>query len=224
MKRKTEILVGTLDTLDVFSKWFLSVAVVIWWAGLSSVSQIEILGIKIERNKSFAVAGFFFVVMNVVFYQYFRRVRLISRSSADDKKQEFLSALFFHPWILNPFGIYSDVDANKNILSGFHISFLVIIWWMCNMSLYALYPIYSIHAGATVEWGLYILITLLFALFGLLTLKELLAIFSNLKLAVELADEDIKKLFKAQFTSFELMLSAGVLLGFSITITIIFLL
>lgn len=218
----SKILAISLDTLDSFCKWFLSVSVVIWWAGLSNtVCVIKILDIEIARSKSFIIAGIFFFVMNLIFFQHFRRIHLLLKIPSNTSPQELLRTLFFHCWMLNPFGIYGWNKQNK-VSIPFHIAFLVVIWWLCNMSLYALYPDFEIE-GIYRRFAFYAVVFCSFGYIGLLTLKEILEIFATLKEMVIRCDEETRILFNQHFALHRSMLSAGVIAGLAITCLIIFL-
>jgi hypothetical protein len=138
-------------------KWFLSIAVIIWWAGLASDEKvIELLGLKVAKIKLFPVAGAFFVLMNLVFWLYLKRISAIFKLADEKDQSAVLAALATHPWILNPFALYNVKKSGG--VSYVNVSLLVLVWWFCNLSLCAIYPYFSLSTVLGSPWLGFVLV------------------------------------------------------------------
>ncbi|TKC59193.1 hypothetical protein FBD94_16815 [Pedobacter hiemivivus] len=207
---------NTLDSLDTFLKWFLSIAVVIWWAGLIETDTIDVLELKIPKSNAFPVIGIIFVLFNVVFLLKLKRLHFLLQETNVEKREDIVCTLFTHEWVLNPFGMFHD-RRSVSWLHNCHRSLIVIVWWLCNASLINLY--YSFQASQIQLIICYAGILGAFLLIGLMSLSEIISIADTLyQFSGDVNSRRIKERLKSLHDIIKPVMIIGVIAGLIITL------
>nr|VFK23175.1 MAG: hypothetical protein BECKMB1821G_GA0114241_100418 [Candidatus Kentron sp. MB]VFK28350.1 MAG: hypothetical protein BECKMB1821I_GA0114274_100617 [Candidatus Kentron sp. MB]VFK74214.1 MAG: hypothetical protein BECKMB1821H_GA0114242_100235 [Candidatus Kentron sp. MB] len=126
-----------LDDLMVILRWALLLAVGFWWTGVHDIDSSSFLGIKIKQTHALWVAIIFYLTINLAVLDRLLRISDLVKLADDENFHDAFSRLALHPWMLNPFSYFgASMMARAHSAKGFGA--LIIIWWICNSSLYSL--------------------------------------------------------------------------------------
>lgn len=126
-----------LDSIAELIKWAILFAIALWWAGVQKQNPIEALGIKVRREHAFALGAIAYSAVNVLVLLKLLRLGDLFRAIPDTSVSEGIARLTTHIWELNPFA-YFGPDILARAHSGLGLGGLIVVWWMCNSSLFAL--------------------------------------------------------------------------------------
>jgi len=126
-----------MDALADVVKSTLLVAVVFWWAGLRHEKVIKVFELEIPRQQALIAAIVIFIVLNILVIDKLIRLRALVLLTPDAYVTKAVTRMATHPWAANPFAYFgafglSRYSANKGL------SALILIWWVCNSSLFTL--------------------------------------------------------------------------------------
>lgn len=165
----------TLTSLDSFCKWFLSFSIIVWWAAISGKNEtISFLNLDVDRKEAFALIGVVFIVLNIALLLKIKRLHNLIRATKDEGREQLFTHLLTHDWILNPFAL-SNIGGPNAKLPSIHPALLVIVWWLCNMSLFGFFDSFETREGIW-QYIAYLMIFTPFLLVGIMALKEIIEI------------------------------------------------
>jgi hypothetical protein len=119
-----------LDALAKIYNWAILIAIAVLWAGLQRRPEIEVLGIKIQRQQSFYALSALFLVANLVVLVLFLRLGDILSLIDDTHILEATSRLATHSWVLNPYAFFAPSMLSRSVSAeGFGL--LIVTWWLC---------------------------------------------------------------------------------------------
>jgi hypothetical protein len=79
----------------------------------------------------------YYVCSNFFVLDYFVRIYSLLRLLDDDHFVKAVTRLSLHSWVLNPFSYFGD-DLGSRLISAKGSGGLILVWWLCNASLYGL--------------------------------------------------------------------------------------
>ncbi len=126
-----------LDSLNDIVKWVLLLALVFWWAGIQRQDSIHALDITVSRKQALFVATAAFLLANILVFNRIVRIGELLLIVAPPNVDRAITKLALNSSIHNPFAFFGGSRlASWHSSGGF--GFLIIIWWVCNSTLYAL--------------------------------------------------------------------------------------
>jgi hypothetical protein len=126
-----------LGSLESYVNAIVLLAVASAWAGIRRSRQIEAFGTKIDRRYAFWVLAPLYLLGNATLLILLLRVGDLLQQLDGAHLIEGFSKLATHPWILNPFSFYGP-SPTARFYSGEGHGLLIVVWWLCNASLYTL--------------------------------------------------------------------------------------
>lgn len=137
MHMNQEVLVDAidrhLDSIDFYVKAIVLLAIPTTWAGLHH-KQPQALGIEIDLRNAFWFFAIIFILGNAAIFVLLRRLHGLTLLMSPEYAVEGATKLTTHPWVLNPFCFTGS--RYSLLLSSVSLSILIVIWWLCNASLY----------------------------------------------------------------------------------------
>ena len=134
-----------LDSLKAVIGWSLLLAVGFGWTGLTQEQSVEMLGLKVDRDKAFAVAVIFYIFMNAKALDVLLRLEHLMNLLKDEFFMEGISTVALHPFIGNPFSYFGKGRiARQNSAKGYGL--LIILWWIAHSSLYTFADGFDVYA------------------------------------------------------------------------------
>lgn len=132
-----ESITSHLDDLNALLKWALLLAVGFWWAGTRRKDEFEALGMTFHQTHALFVAVGFYLIVNITVLERFLRLADLVALTDEANLKEAVSRLGVHPWVLNPFS-YFGLGMLARTHSAKGLGSLIVVWWVCNSSLYSL--------------------------------------------------------------------------------------
>jgi hypothetical protein len=130
---QTVLLVSLAAHLDALAKiynWAILIAIAVLWAGIQKRSEIEVLGLKIQRQQSFYALAALFLVANVLVLVLFLRVGDVLSLIDDTHLVEATSRLTTQAWVLNPYASFAPSLLSR-ATSAVGFGLLIVTWWLC---------------------------------------------------------------------------------------------
>lgn len=148
-----------LKSLNDVVKWVLLLALVFWWAGIQRQDSIQALDITVSRKQALFVAVAAFLLANILVFNRIVRIGELLLVVAPTNVDRAITKLALDSSLCNPFSFFGD-----SLLARWHSSggfgFLILIWWVCNSTIYALAD--NIHSPvALLLQGLFLALGLL---------------------------------------------------------------
>jgi hypothetical protein len=158
-----------LDSLADLIKWAIVFAVALWWAGWQRQDPIDILGVKLARQHAFVLGVIAYSAVNAAVLLKLLRIADLMLALRPESLGEGVTRLTAHSWELNPFAYFgSNFFARAHSCVGF--GGLIVVWWLCNSSLYTL-------GLSTGKFGLFLLgIFLVIGLWSLVMIQRIFSI------------------------------------------------
>ena len=126
-----------LESLNDIVKWVLLLALVFWWAGIQRQDSIQALDITVTRKQALFVAIAAFLLANILVLNRIIRIGELLLVVAPATVHRAITKLALNSSIHNPFAFFGDSLLTRlHSSSGF--GFLILIWWVCNSTVYAL--------------------------------------------------------------------------------------
>ena len=193
-----------LDDLKGIVRWALLLSVLFWWAGYNDQDPIKALGMDIKKDYALFVAVAFYLVVNLSVWDRLYRIGDILESVNDKNFEKATSKLTLHNWIINPFSYFGNGFLSRiNNAKGFGL--LIIVWWVCNSSLYALSDNHMTIIGLLLQGT--------FLLTGLASMRSITRIENLLLERFEKMDTDTYKLLKSRRTERSVLTFIGIGIG-----------
>lgn len=126
-----------LDFLESNIFWIIVIAIAVAWAGVQRKKEIEILSLKFNRQNAFIAASMLYLLSNMAILILFLRIGNLIQLLDQKHFLTGFTRLSTHPWILNPFSYFGN-SSSAQFHSGEGFGLLIVIWWLCNSSLYSL--------------------------------------------------------------------------------------
>lgn len=178
-----------LDDLRSIVNWALLLAVLFWWAGINDDDPIKALGMQINKDYALFVAVVFYLVVNLCVWDRLYRIGDLLELLDNINFKKGVAKLAIHNWILNPFSYFGDgIRTRINSAKGF--GFLIIVWWICNSSLYALSDNHFTIVGRILQGA--------FLLIGLASIRSIVRIERILTTRFKSLDKKIFELLKSR--------------------------
>ena len=130
--------VAHLDYLETTLRVAVLLAALFWWAGIRHTpTPIVAFGMSIERGVAVFAAVAFYLVINMVILDRLLRIGDLLSLTRDAYLARQLTRIAVHPWLLSPFAYFGqNIVSRLHAAKGFGV--LIVAWWLCNSSLYAL--------------------------------------------------------------------------------------
>lgn len=126
-----------LDSLTQIVNWTALISIAMCWAGIRREREIEAMGLKVDRKYAFYAMATVYSFANLTSFLMFLRLRHLLLLVDDKHFLEAFTTLSTYPWVLNPFSYYGST-SEAHILSSEGVGLLIVVWWLCNSSLYTL--------------------------------------------------------------------------------------
>lgn len=132
-----ESLGAQLDLAQSIVNWAILFAAAVAWAGLQKTREIEAFHVKVDRRDAFVVVAVLYLIatmtVSILFFRIGNLVGLLDK----EHFSEGVSVILAHEWILNPLSYFGTSTVGR-LTSGEGLGLLVVVWWLCNASLYTL--------------------------------------------------------------------------------------
>lgn len=126
-----------LDLAEGFVNWALLFAAAIAWTGLQKKREIEAFHVTVDRRNAFVAVAVLYLFATMALAVIFLRIGDLVALLDGAHFSEGVSTLGTHRWLLNPFSYFGQ-SAIARGHSGEGYGLLIVVWWLCNSSLYTL--------------------------------------------------------------------------------------
>ena len=126
-----------VDSLQKIVRWSLLFALAFWWAGIQQSDNIKALGIDFTRGQALFVAICTYLIINLTRLDKLWRVGDLIKLLDNSSITRGLGKLAYHSWELNPYSYFGS-SLFARIHSSKGLGLLIIVWWICNSSIYSL--------------------------------------------------------------------------------------
>jgi hypothetical protein len=178
-----------LDNFNDIVKWTLFLALIFWWAGIQRQDSIHALDITVSRRQGLFVAIAAFFLANVLALNRIARIGELLLAIAPATVDRAITRLALNSSIHNPFAFFGDSRFVRWHSSG-GFGFLILIWWVCNSTIYALADDIKSPAALFLQ-GLFLVI----GLSALVTINKVIGLIS----------QRLREVDSALYPSFEAM-------------------
>jgi hypothetical protein len=112
-------------------------AIIFWWAGLNREDPIKIFGMTIPLDFALYFAIVFYLFINLSVLEKLTRIGNLLRIINDDNLIKAISQISLYSFFANPFSYFGN-SLSSRVTSSKGFGVLIVIWWVCNSSLYSL--------------------------------------------------------------------------------------